>query len=223
MAYRAEPKDRSGAVDRFRSRLVRLFGRNYRLVWDGQHGQVAPPGRWVIQERGHRAGRWQYVWAIQSGSGEYRDVGDWAFQRLHSMDMSMCHTAMSGQTGSRQAWTKVKSWIDGPRKRRAVAALVDWHRRYREEILPRALKRASKMGQIIRPGGLDPEQSVRMAAVGHPGSAREQERLHVEELAIAGEGIIPARAPMVFGSMTDKPLAQHQKHVRQRRRRKGRL
>jgi hypothetical protein len=207
-------------VARFRDRLRRFFGAGYRVHWDPSAGDIAPPGRWVIQERGHRTGRWQHVWNVQSEEGCWRELGDWAFHRLHSMDMAMVNTAATGHGPS---MGKLKSWLDGPRKRRAVAKLVDWNRRYREEILPRAMRRFTAMGHCVRPGGQDPEEAIRMAAIGHPGSEREIQRLEVENLAIQGQGIIPVSGRHVFPSLSTPDLPVHAGNARKGRRRKGRI
>ncbi len=198
MAYRAEPRDRTGRIARLQQRLSRQLGSRVRLVWNPSAGSN-PTGRWSIQEKGKTTGAWQHVWLVQGPGNTYREPGDWVMARLNAMDLSLAGCGTRGLA-------KLTAMAEGPRKARIKNRLQDTFERYRDLIMPKVMRFMREKGISEAPGKRTAEQlvqSVERHLVGRGREYRTETLELVREMAtdvpVKGGGIIIPGSQMPGG------------------------
>ena len=185
MSYRPEPRDFSGHVARFRARLSATMGGNLRVMWNPRAGKTGFPGRWQIQEKGHRSGRWSHVWFIQGPLGEYRNVGEWAIGCIHAMDMQLVGSGPAG-------WERFQNANKDMRRARAIERARKWADQLQYELMPKAAHFAERRGLFVPRTELPFEAMHKTAPKG-----RGDEDMFAME-ALEGRGKIVIAAPRVF-------------------------
>lgn len=174
---------RQERIARVEERLRRCFGSGMRLWLDRSIG------RWIVQEKGRRTGRWQYVMAVEGPDKSWREPGEWLLARLHSADMTV---VQAGAAGAK----KLKAMRDSARKRRMQQKAIAEAERFGMEFLPKALARMRKDGWPVTRDMLIPEQRIAdLRRAGVRGEALEAAMNAEKGYTIQSASVFPVLKP----------------------------